>query len=241
MTNLEGRILRRRRAVNAPGQARSELWILAELAARMSAVAMTADARETFDELAAASAGGVADYSGVSYARLDAGESLYWPVPAADHPGTPRVFLDRFATPDGLARMTPVEHAGPAEDVGADAPIYLTTGRVLTQYQSGAQTRRVASLAAAAPGAYVEMNPLLAERFGIAEGDRVELTSARGTVIAPAQLSTAIRPDTVFMPFHWGGEGSANRVTNDVTDPISGMPEFKVCAVSLARVEEVLA
>jgi assimilatory nitrate reductase catalytic subunit len=207
----------------------------------MSAVAMSADARDTFDELAAASAGGVADYSGVTYARLDAGEALYWPVPGADHPGTPRVFLDRFATPDGLARMIPVDHTGPAEDVGVDAPIYLTTGRVLTQYQSGAQTRRVASLTSAAPGAYVEMNPMLAERYGIADGDRVELTSARGTVVAPAQLSTDIRPDTVFMPFHWGGEGSANRVTNDVTDPISGMPEYKVCAVSLARVEEVMA
>src|SRR5690606_34036123 len=115
------------------------------------------------------------------------------------------------------------------------APIYLVTGRVLTQYQSGAQTRRVAQLVAAEPEPYVEVHPLLARRHGIGPGDDVAVTSARGTAVAPARISDHIRPDTVFMPFHWPGEGSANRATTDATDPMSGMPEFKVCAVSLAR------
>ena len=242
MTNLEGRIIRRRKATQGPDGVRTELWILAELARRLGSTAsFSDDARETFAELAAASAGGVADYSGVTYERLDAGEELHWPVPAPDHAGTPRVFLERFATPDGRARMTPVNHRGPADDVRAAAPVFLVTGRVLSQYQSGAQTRRVAELLAADPVPYVELHPLLAERFGIDAGDTVVLTSLRGVVKAEARLSVDIRQDTVFMPFHWAGEGSANRVTSDATDPISGMPEFKVCAVSIAREAEVMA
>lgn len=235
MTNLEGRVLRRRKAVDAPGAARSELWILAELAKRLGDVAFSDEPSEVFAELAAASAGGVADYSGITYERLDAGEQLHWPVPSLGHPGTPRVFLEGFATPDGRARMTAVVHHGPDDDVRAGAPIYLVTGRVLTHYQSGAQTRRVADLDAAAPAPYVELHPMLANEYGIAAGDLVTVTSERGVATVVAQLSESIRPDTVFMPFHWGGEGSANKLTNDATDPISGMPEYKVCAVAIER------
>lgn len=241
MTNLEGRILRRRQAVQAPGQARSELWILRELARRLGCTALFSEDPEVmFDELARASAGGTADYSGVSYARLDAGEELFWPVPAADHPGTPRPFLDRFPTADGRAVMIPVAHHGPADDVRPDARLYLVTGRVLQHYQSGAQTRRVAELALAQPEAFVEMHPLLAASLGLAEGQTAVLTTARGEITAPVRVTTDIRPDTVFMPFHWGGAGSVNKLTNDVTDPTSGMPEFKVTAVSVraARVLE---
>ncbi|WP_062521233.1 molybdopterin oxidoreductase family protein [Demequina silvatica] len=246
MTNLEGRILRRRAAVEAPGEARSELWILRELAARLGCSALFSEDPEVmFDELARASAGGKADYSGVTYARLDAGEELFWPVPAAapgeaPHPGTPRPFLEGFPTPSGRARMIAVAHRGPADDVRPGATTYLVTGRVLQHYQSGAQTRRVEELAQAQPEAFVEMHPLLAERLGLAAGDVALLTSARGEAMAPVRLTADIRPDTVFMPFHWAGAGSANRLTNDATDPTSSMPEFKVTAVEIraARLDE---
>jgi assimilatory nitrate reductase catalytic subunit len=237
MTNLEGRVIRRRTAVVAPGEARSELWILNQLAARMGyPTGFSTDPRGVFAELALASAGGPADYSGITYDRLDAGEEIFWPCPATDgdpHPGTPRMFLDGFNTPDGRARMVAVDHHAPADDVRPDAPLYLITGRVLQHYQSGAQTRRVAELNTAQPSPYVEMHPLLANRLEIAEGDMVEVESHRGIITARALLSSAIRHDTVFMPFHWAGEGSANRLTNDVTDPTSGMPEYKVCAVAV--------
>ncbi|MBE7699763.1 molybdopterin oxidoreductase family protein [Oerskovia sp. Sa1BUA8] len=246
MTSLEGRVIRRRRAVTPPVGVRSELWVFAELARRLgSTVPFPLDPAEVFDELARASAGGVADYSGLSHARLDADEAaggpgLFWPVPAVSpaggeaHPGTPRLFLDRFRTPDGRARMVAVDHVGPSDDVRPDAPVYLVTGRVLQHYQSGAQTRRVPELDRSVPGPSVEMHPILGFRLGIQDGDPVRLTSARGEVRAPARWSDKIRPDTVFMPFHWSGAGSVNRITTDATDPVSGMPEFKVCAVAVA-------
>ena len=234
MTNLEGRVLRRRRAVLPPGEVRDELSVLADLAQRLGCTAhFGTDAREVFDELARASAGGVADYAGVDYDRLDAGEALHWPCPTSGHPGTPRLFLDRFATPSGRARMTAVRPGRPADDLRTDAPLFLVTGRLLAQYQSGAQTRRVPTLNRSADGPFVEMHPQLATRLGAEEGDLVTVTSARGATTAPARVSRGIRPDTVFMPFHW--DGSANVLTNDATDPVSGMPDFKVCAVSVVR------
>ncbi|MER6029750.1 molybdopterin oxidoreductase family protein [Streptomyces sp. NPDC001851] len=154
----------------------------------------------------------------------------------AVHPGTPRLFLDRFATADGRARFAAVVHRAAAEETDAEFPLVLTTGRVVSQYQSGAQTRRVAELNAAAPGPFVELHPRLAARIGAAEGDPVTVVSRRGRAVAPARITSAIRPDTVFMPFHWPGEGRANTLTNPALDPASRMPEFKSCAV---RVEVV--
>ncbi|MEU4050028.1 molybdopterin oxidoreductase family protein [Streptomyces olivaceus] len=156
--------------------------------------------------------------------------------PGTPHPGTPRLFLDRFATADGRARFVPVAHRPSAEEPDAEYPVLLTTGRVVAQYQSGAQTRRVAELNAAAPGPFVELHPRLAARLGAAEGDPLAVVSRRGRAVAPARITTGIRPDTVFMPFHWPGEGRANTLTNPALDPTSRMPEFKVCAV---RVETV--
>ena len=236
MTTLEGRVVRRRRALPPPPGVRTDLEVLADLAERLGRPgAIDPDPRAVFAELRAASSGGPADYSGISYDRLEAGEALYWPCPSEAHPGTPRLFLDRFATPDGRARFVPVQHRPPADDLRPDAPVYLITGRVLQHYQSGAQTRRVPELAGAVPDVFAELHPDLASRLGIEDGDRVRLTTKRGTAVAPARLTDTVRPDCVFMPFHWPDEGSANLLTNDALDPISRMPEFKVCAVSVTR------
>jgi len=241
MTTLEGRVVRRRRALDPPPGVRSDLEVLAGLAARLGRPGLIdPDPRATFTALARASAGGPADYSGITYERLDAGEALFWPCPATPdgdppHAGTARLFLDRFATPDGRARFVAVDHRPPVDDLRADAPVYLVTGRVLQHYQSGAQTRRVPELAAASPGAFVELHPDLADRLGIEEGDDVRVSGARGVSVAPARLTTSIRGDTVFMPFHWSGPGRANTLTSDALDPVSRMPEFKVCAVSVER------
>ncbi|MFC8447761.1 molybdopterin oxidoreductase family protein [Kitasatospora sp. NPDC057223] len=239
MTNLEGRVILRRKAVDAPGGVRSDLEVLHGLAARLGhGEGFPTDAEKAFDELRRASAGGPADYAGISYERIAAEDGVFWPCPSADHPGTPRLFLERFATPDGRARFTAVQHRPAAEEPDAQYPVRLTTGRVLAQYQSGAQTRRVDALNAAAPGPFVELHPLLADRLGVRDGDRVAVVSRRGRTVTPARLTTAIRPDTVFMPFHWAGEGSANVHTNPALDPVSRMPEFKACAVRLEAAAE---
>ncbi|MFF9840580.1 molybdopterin oxidoreductase family protein [Streptomyces sp. NPDC013740] len=240
-TNLEGRVLLRRRALAPPPGVRSDLEVLHGLAGLLGwEKGFPTDPEEVFDELRRASAGGPADYAGIGYRRIEEEQGVFWPCPETGpgeppHPGTPRLFLDRFATADGRARFVPVVHRAAAEETDAEYPVLLTTGRVVSQYQSGAQTRRVAELNAAAPGPFVELHPRLAERIGVAEGERVAVHSRRGTAVAPARITTAIRPDTVFMPFHWAGEGRANTLTNPALDPVSRMPEFKVCAVRLER------
>ncbi|MGW6788280.1 molybdopterin oxidoreductase family protein [Streptomyces chartreusis] len=272
-TNLEGRVLLRRRAITPPEGVRSDLEIMHELAARLGGEralekGFPTDAEEVFEELRRASAGGPADYSGITYRRLAEENGVFWPCPAATgaagdagesedaspatgpddpardhdadaapHPGTPRLFLDRFATPDGRARFAPVSHRAAAEEPDDEYPVLLTTGRVVAQYQSGAQTRRVDELNTAAPGPFVELHPRLAARLGAADGDPLAVISRRGRAVAPARVTTAIRPDTVFMPFHWPGEGRANTLTNPALDPASRMPEFKTCAVRVEPVE----
>ncbi|MFF5155874.1 molybdopterin oxidoreductase family protein [Streptomyces sp. NPDC000348] len=247
-TNLEGRVLLRRRAITPPEGVRSDLEVMHELAARLGGEGspekrFPTDPEEVFEELRRASAGGPADYSGITYRRLAEENGVFWPCPAPGdpaagvHPGTPRLFLDRFATEDGRARFAPVSHRAVAEEPDDEYPVLLTTGRVVAQYQSGAQTRRVDELNAAAPGPFVELHPRLAERLGAAEGDPVAVVSRRGRAVAPARITSAIRPDTVFMPFHWAGEGRANTLTNPALDPTSRMPEFKACAVRLETVE----
>lgn len=250
LTNLEGRVLLRRRAITPPDGVRSDLEVMHELADRLGVEkGFPTDPEEVFEELRRASAGGAADYSGITYRRLAEENGVFWPCPAPAaeagaassveaHPGTPRLFLDRFATEDGLARFVPVSHRAAAEEPDAEYPVLLTTGRVVAQYQSGAQTRRVEELNAAAPGPFVELHPRLAERLGAAEGEPLAVVSRRGRAVAPARITTAIRPDTVFMPFHWPGEGRANTLTNPALDPTSRMPEFKTCAVRLETLGE---
>ncbi|MFC9297997.1 molybdopterin oxidoreductase family protein [Streptomyces sp. NPDC057011] len=230
-TNLEGRVLLRRQALTPPPGVRSDLEVLHGLAARLGVEKGFPTApEEVFEELRRASAGGPADYSGISYARIEAEAGVFWPCPQ-DSPGQPRLFLDRFATDDGRARFVPVSHREAGEVPDAQYPVLLTTGRVVAQYQSGAQTRRVDELNAAAPGPFVELHPRLAARIGAVDGSPLAVTSRRGRAVAPARITDAIRADTVFMPFHWPGEGRANTLTNPALDPVSRMPEFKVCAV----------
>ena len=204
---------------------RSDLDVIAGLASRLGHDFAT-DPEEVFAELGRASSGGRADYAGISYDRIRDEHGVFWPCPTPDHPGTPRLFAESFAHADGRARFVAVEHRGPAEPVDAEYPLHLTTGRVLAQYQSGAQTRRVRDLPDDGP--FVELHPMLADRIGAYDGEPVVVSTRRGELKAPARVVDTIRPDTVFVPFHWVG---ANRLTNDALDPSSRMPEFKACAL----------
>jgi len=238
ITNLEGRVLLRQPALTPPGQVRPDLAVLAELARRLGRGRYFSDSpREVFDELRRASAGGLADYAGITYERIIAEDGVFWPCPDVAHPGTPRLFGERFATPDGRARMVPVRHAGAVETPDRAYPYYLTTGRIMRQYQSGTQTRRVRTLLAGDPDPTLELHPALAAHHEIATGDLVEVSSRRGRAVFRARLTDTVRPDTLFAPFHWGGHSAANLLTNPVLDPTSRMPEFKFCAATLRRVE----
>ncbi|WP_020646403.1 molybdopterin oxidoreductase family protein [Amycolatopsis balhimycina] len=235
VTNFEGRVLRRRRALPPPEGVWTDLEILRALADRLGRGRYFADdPRTVFDELRRASAGGPADYAGITYERIDAEQGVFWPCPAQDHPGTPRLFTERFATPDGLARFHPVEHQEPGEVPDKEFPYRLTTGRSIRHYQSGTQTRRVPALMAIEPDPYVELHPAIAHRLGVTRNELVRLRTRRGSAVFRARITENIRPDTVFVPFHWAG---ANALTNPVLDRHSRMPEFKACAVSVSRID----
>ncbi len=232
-TNLEGRVLRRGRAWVPPAGARTDLEILVSLARALGKGRWfpSSDAQIVFDELRRASKGGPADYSGVSYERITAEDGVFWPCPANEAPGTPRLFEDVFPTPSGRAQF----HATPHEDLddtrNGQFPLYLTTGRLLAHYLTGNQTRRITELHVAAPEPLAELHPGAAKRAGVAAGELVTLTTRRGSASFKVKVTTAIREDTVFVPFHWGDEQSINRLTSSALDPISRMPAFKACAV----------
>ncbi len=232
MTNLEGRVILRQRVRPPPEGVRTDLEILCALAQRLGARRgfEFASPREVFEELRAVTAGAVADYSGMTYERLRDAQGLFWPCPSTDHPGTPRLFAETFPFPSGRARFHPTPYRPAAELPDAEYPLYFTTGRYKEHYNSGAQTRRVGALVDARPEPLLQIHPRLAERFGVADGDRLLVESRRGAVRFVVRLSPDIRPDTLFAPFHWGGRQAANRLTVPALDPKSRMPEFKICA-----------
>jgi len=238
VTSTEGRVIRIRKAVDPPGEARADWRIICDLARRLGKGHQFDfhSPSHIFAELTRVSRGGVADYSGITYEKIERQMGVFWPCPDADHPGTPRLFEGgRFHHPDGRARFHAVEYRPPAEDVDADYPIILTTGRVVSQFLSGTQTRRIGPLVDQYPEPKVELHPKLAGRLGVCDGDRVRVSSRRGHLDLAAHVVATIRPDTVFIPYHWPGERSANRLTLRAYDPIAGIPEFKVAAVRIER------
>ncbi|MDQ6782359.1 MAG: nitrite reductase small subunit NirD [Actinomycetota bacterium] len=235
MTNLEGRVIRRRQATTPPDTVRSDIQIICGLAARMGEKdRFDFDGPEAvFTELALASAGGRADYAGITYPRLDATQGIFWPCPAPDHPGTLRLFSQRFAHSNGKARFAPVTYRPSAEEPDSDYPLYFMTGRCKEHYNSGAQTRAVKRLAQAQPEPCLQIHPDLAHALSVTSGDTVLVMSRRGSVHFTADVTADIRANSVFAPFHWGGRQAANLLTVAALDPTSRMPEFKVCAVQV--------
>lgn len=239
MTNLEGRVLLRRRAVDPPVGVKTDAEFLTALAERLGRGHFFTDRpAEIFQEFRRATSGGAADYSGITWDRIQEEDGVFWPCPSEEHEGTPRMFEERFATPDGRARFHAVHHRPAGEEPDEEYPFFLTTGRVMAQYQSGTQTRRVNDLNQAAPEPFVEMHPALAGQFGVVDGAWVRVITRRGEAVLRARLTRTVRQDTLFAPFHWGGRGRANLLTNPALDPTSRMPEFKVCAARVAPLSD---
>jgi assimilatory nitrate reductase catalytic subunit len=248
VTQIEGRVIKINKAVDPPGDARQDWRIIQDLAHALGRPhGFTFEhPREIFDELRRASQGGIADYSGITWDKIERNNGVWWPCPSEDHPGTPRLFepgsynpvakgAGPFYFPDGKARFNTVEYVAPTEVTDADYPIILTTGRVVSHFLSGTQTRRIGPLVEQYPEPKIEIHPQLAARLHLADGDWTTATSRRGEITLRAQVVKTIRPDTVFIPYHWAGAKSANRLTIAAQDAISKIPEYKVCAVRLAK------
>ena len=259
VTQVEARIIKVNKAVDCPGEAREDWRIIQDIARALGRPkGFTFEApRAIFDELRVASKGGVADYSGVTYEKVEREMGVFWPcysedprtgAPIADHPGTPRLFerdsynpvakgSGPFYFPDGRARFNVADYRTPVDDVNGEYPIFLTTGRVVSQFLSGTQTRRIGPLVRQYPEPRIELHPRLAAKLGIADGDWAVAETRRGSIVLRAMVVTTIRPDTIFIPYHWGGPKSANQLTVAAQDPISRIPQYKVCGCRLRKAD----
>lgn len=227
-TNTERRVQRVRKAIPAPGQAKPDWVILQELMAKLGYDKTYADASEIMEEIASVTP----SYGGINYARLE-NESLQWPCPTTDHPGTRFLHKDKCAR--GLGLLKPWAFKPSAELPDGDYPFILTTGRILYHYHTKTMTGKVDGLNNLFPGSYVEINPAAARQLKIADGDRVKVSTRRGTIQATAKVTGKLKESVIFMPFHFA-DGPANALTNPVLDPIAKIPEFKSCA---AKVEKI--
>ncbi|MEQ8818926.1 MAG: molybdopterin oxidoreductase family protein [Sumerlaeia bacterium] len=242
-TTAEGRVVRIRAAVEPPANAWRDTDILLEIARRLGKEHLFPyeTNEDVFNELRRASSGGTADYAGITWKRIEDEMGVFWPCPEEGHPGTPRLFENqRSYHADGKFHLHPTPYRPSFEVPDGDYPIYYTSGRSVFHYLSGTQTRRIKFLVEKAPGPICEMHPILAVKLGLKQRQIVTVETRRGQITIPLEVTETIRPDTVFVPYHWAERLAANQLTVRALDPISKMPEFKVaaCRVRPATREE---
>ena len=227
-TNTERRVQRLRKAVEPPGEARADGEIICDIAEIAGYEGMRyKNQAEVMNEISTLTP----IYGGISYDRLDP-HGLQWPCPDREHPGTPILHTGSFTR--GRGRFSPVAHRLPAELPDEQYPFVLTTGRTYYHWHTGSMTRRTHLLDREEPRSFIELHPDDAARIGVRDRDRLQVSSRRGEVQTEARLTTMVIPGVVFMPFHFA-EGAANALTNNVLDPESSIPEFKVCAVRVEK------
>ncbi|WP_209124570.1 molybdopterin oxidoreductase family protein [Alkalihalobacillus sp. BA299] len=241
MTNVEGRVTLREASFPVRGEAKHDWEIICEVAEALGKgkYFSFASPEEIFNELREATRGGIADYSGITYERLRKEKGILWPCPDEDHPGTERLFLQEFAHADGKALMAVVSNTPevPKETPNDEFPLYLTTGRVMSHYLTGVQTRKSSTLAARDFESYMEIHPSTAEKYQIMDNVLVKIESKRGSIVVRSKWSPTIRKDTVFVPFHWAESQNVNRLVSKKLDPTCRMPGFKVSAVKISPIE----
>ncbi len=228
VTNTERRVQLSHAAIPPRPGSRPDWEIICDLAARMGQEWTYDSVSDVFDEIASLTP----QYAGISYARLEAGEQLCWPVPTAKHPGTPILHKDVFVR--GLGKFHAIEHQDPAETPDAEYPLLLTTGRILEHFHTGTMTRKSAGLNALVPTAYCELNKADAERLGIEDGETVRVESRRGAIELEAKVEERVEPGVLFIPFHFW-EAAANELTNTALDPTAKIPELKVCSARVSK------
>jgi predicted molibdopterin-dependent oxidoreductase YjgC len=229
--NSDRRVLRVRKAVDLPGEARDDWRIITEIATRMGCPLGTySDAGEIFDELAQAAP----MMRGISWKRIDH-QGIQWPCPDPEHPGTSTLFLDKFNTPDGKAVLNPVDYTEQTEKPTEEYPFMLNSGRILYQYHSSTMSRRNKALNDFANEAYVLMNLVDADRLGLRDGDRVKLSNSRGELETVLRESTEVAVGELFMPWHFS-EAMVNNLTRAELDPYSRIAPFKLSACMVEKV-----
>ena len=226
-SNTERRVQRIRKAVDEPGEVKDDWQILCDIASRMGFPMAYENSQAVFEELTKVTP----SYAGITYDRI-AAEGLHWPCPTPGHPGTPILHREQFTRGKGLFHA--IDYAPPAELTDDEYPLFLTTGRVLYHYHTGSMTMKTDGLNERAPECFVEISPKDAALYDLADGMDVEIASRRGKIEAKVQISPKAVAGTIFIPFHFAN-AAANRLTNAVLDPVSKIPEFKVCAVKLSR------
>jgi len=226
-TNTERRVQMVHKACEPPGEARQDWEIICELAARLGYAMPYRAPSGIMAEIASVTP----IYAGISFDRLEE-NGLQWPCPDRSHPGTAVLHQAKFPCGKGKFHPTPFREAAELPD--EQYPYLLTTGRYLYHFHTGTLSRRSAGLEIISPSAPFEINPGDAAREGVVEGDLVELATRRGVVRARAVLTERSPAGTIFMPFHFK-EGAANMLTNDALDPVAKIPEFKVCAVRVSK------
>jgi predicted molibdopterin-dependent oxidoreductase YjgC len=232
VTNSERRVQRVRRALDPPGLARDDLWIIAQMAGRLGFEWGEVTAESAWDEVRSISP----MHAGMSYPRLEELGGIQWPCWDEEHPGTPflhgRLWLDPPRQgPKAPFSVTPFEP--PVDELTEEFPLRLTTGRRLDSFNTGVQTNRYAS--PLRRGETIDVSPEDAERLGVAEGERVRVSSRRGSVEVPVHVDPGLRPGLVFMTLHFPDQAETNVLTIDATDPKSGTAEFKATAVRIDR------
>ena len=233
VTNSERRVQRVRKALDPPGEAREDLWIIYELARRLGRDWGEASAEATWNEVRQISP----VHRGMSYARLEALGGIQWPCWDEDHPGELFLHSRLWENPvPGLrAPFVPVDHDPPVDKLSDDFPIRLTTGRRLDSYNTGVQSGGFTS--PLRRGESLDISPEDADRLSLADGERVRITSRRGQIEAPVRIDPSLRPGLTFMTLHFQDEVQTNILTIDATDPKSGTAEFKATAIRIEKLE----
>ena len=227
-TNTERRVQRVRKAVTIPGEARLDTDIFIDIMNRMGYPQPHLTAAQIMDEIASVTP----SFGGISHARLDAGETLQWPCPSKDHPGTPILHVGKFTR--GLGWFYPAEYVPSAELPDEDYPIILMTGRILYHYTTRAMTGKTPGLMEIEGKSFIEMNYKDADAIGVKTGDKVKISSRRGQIVSTARVGRKVSQGETWMPFHFP-DGNANWLTNAALDKYARIPEYKVCAVKIEK------
>lgn len=239
MTNVEGRVTLREANRPVPGDVKHDWQIICDIAKVLGKEEYFSfrTAEEIFEELRLASRGGIADYFGITYEKLRKENGILWPCPSVEHGGTKRLFENSFAHTDGRAKMAAIKNfpSVPKQSQSKQYPLLLTTGRVMSHYLTGEQTRKSSTLVARNFESFMEIHPHTAKKYQLEDHSLVKIESKTGNIVVRCKWSMKIRKDTVFVPFHWVGTQNVNKLVSDDLDPSCKMPGFKVIAVNVSK------